>query len=83
MDIRSLFGSIPIRGSIFVVKWRYNKYNNKTISTDIIKTFLALIRTVNNFIFHFKFYLQIKGCAMRARCAPAYGNRFMEEFEEK
>ena len=45
--------------------------------------FLALILTLNDFIFNSKFYLQIKGCAMGTICAPSYANIFMSEFEEK
>ena len=45
--------------------------------TLIITTFLALILTLNKFLFNSKFYLQIKGCA------PAYANIFMAEFEQK
>ena len=36
---------------------------------------------MNNFIFNSKFYLQIKGCAMGAICAPT--NIFMTEIKEK
>ena len=55
---------------------------HKTLPTKII-TFLALILTLNNFVFNRKFYLQIKGCAMGKICAPAYANIFMGEFEQK
>ena len=34
------------------------------IATKVITTLLALILTLNNFIFNSKFYLQIKGSAM-------------------
>ena len=57
-------------------------YPNKTISTKIIATFLALILTLKNFIFNSKFYLQIKGCAIGTICTPSYANIFMSEFEE-
>ena len=43
------------------------------VATKVI-TFLALILTLNNFIFNSKFYLQIKGCAMGTICAPTYAN---------
>ena len=46
-------------------------------------TFLALILTLNNFVFNSNFYLQVNGCAMGAICAPAYANIFMAEFEQK
>ena len=46
-------------------------------------TFIALILTLNNFVFNSNFYLQIKRCAMGKICAPAYANIFMAEFEQK
>ena len=61
----------------------YDSYIHKTIPTEIITTFLALILTLNNFVFNSKFYLQIKDCAMGKICAPAYANIFMAEFEQK
>ena len=45
-------------------------------------TFLALILTLNYFIFNSKFYLQIKGCDMETISALIYVNIFMSEFEE-
>ena len=65
------------------MKKKYDHYPNKTIPTKIIATFLALILTLNNFIFNLRFYLQIKGCAMGTTCTPSYANIFMSEFEEK
>ena len=83
MDVRSLYTSIPNNKSIAATKKRYDSYIHKTIPTKIITTFLALILTLNNFVFNSKFYLQIKGCAMGTICAPAYANIFMAEFEQK
>ena len=56
---------------------------NAFIYTYIITTFLALILTLNNFIFDCIHYLQIKGCAMVTIRAPAYANIFMASFELK
>ena len=83
MDVKSLYTSIPNNEGIASVKKKYDHYPNKTIPTKIITTFLALILTLNNFIFNSKFYLQIKGCGMGTICAPSYANIFMSEFEEK
>ena len=83
MEVKSLYTSIPNNEGIASVKTKYDHYPNKTIPTKIITTFLALILTLNNFIFNSKFYLQIKGCAMGTICAPSYANIFMSEFEEK
>ena len=59
------------------------KYFKQTASTKVITTFLALILTLNNFIFNCKNYLQVKGCAMGTICAPSYAHIFMDHFERK
>ena len=83
MDVKSLYTSTPNNEGIASVKKKYDHYPNKTIPTKIITTFLALILTLNNFIFNSKFYLQTKGCTMGTICAPSYANIFMSKFEEK
>ena len=83
MDVRSLYTSIPNNEGIAATKKRYDSYIHKTIPTKITTTFLALILMLNSFVFNSKFYLQIKGCAMGTIYAPAYGNIFMAEFEQK
>ena len=65
------------------MKRAYDKYQQKTVATKVLTTFLALILTLNNFIFNSKLYLQIKGRAMGTICTPAYANIFMAYFEEK
>ena len=59
------------------------KYSKRIAPTKVITTFLALILTLNNFIFNCKNYLQIKGCAMETICAPSYANIFMDHLERK
>ena len=73
----------PNSEGIAAVKRAYIKYHHKTVTTKVLTIFLALILTLNNFIFNSKFYLQIKGCTMGTICAPAYANIFMAHFEEK
>ena len=75
MDVKSLYTSIPNNKGIASVKKKYDHYPNKTIPTKIITTFLALILTLNNFIF--------KVCAMGTICAPSYANIFMSELKKK
>ena len=77
-DILSLYTSIPNKEGIAATKKRYS-YIHKTLPTKIIIRFLALIVTLNNFVF----YLQIKGCGLGAICAPAYANIVMAEFKQK
>ena len=81
--MKALYTSIPNSEGIAAVKGPYDKYQQKTVATKVLTTFLALILTLNNFIFNSKLYLQIKGCAMDTICAPAYANIFMAYFEGK
>ena len=83
LDVKALYTRIPNSEGIAAVKRAYDKYQQKTVATKVLTTFLALILTLNNFIFNSKLYLQIKGCAMDTTCAPAYANIFMAYFEEK
>ena len=45
--------------------------------------FLALILTLNNFIFNSKKFLQNKGCVIGTICAPSHKNIFMDHFKWK
>ena len=83
IKVKSLYTNIPNSEGIAGVKNGYNNYPKKPIATKVITTFLALILTLNNFIFNCKHYLQIKGCAMGTICAPAYADIFMVSFESK
>ena len=42
-----------------------------------------LILTLNKFIFHYRNYLEMKGCAVGTICAPSYANIFVDHFERK
>ena len=77
MDVKALYTNIPNNKSIAAVKEKYDNYTKKSVATNVITTFLALTLKLNNFIFNSKFYLQIKGCAMRIICGPTYANIFM------
>ena len=68
---------------VYATKKRYENYIHKTLPTKIIATFLALIITLNNFVFNSKFYPQVKVCAVGTSCPPAYVIIFMAEFEQK
>ena len=83
MDVRSLYTSIPNNQGIAATKKRYDNYNHKTLPRKIITTFLAVILSLNNFVFNSRFFLQMKGCAIGIICIPSYGNTFMAEFEQK
>ena len=83
MGLRSLYTNIPNTEGISVVKRAFYNYSKKTTSTKVITTFLALILTLNNFVFNCIHYLQIKVCAMGTICSPAYANISMLNFKLK
>ena len=60
MDVRSLYTNIPNAEGISAVKRAFDNYSKKTTSTKVITTFLALIITLNNFVFDCIHYLQRK-----------------------
>ena len=63
--LKTLCTIIPNAGGIKSVKMSLEKYSKRTTSTKVFITLLALIVTLNNFIFNCKNYLQIKGWTMR------------------
>ena len=83
MDVRSLYTNIPNAEGISAAKRAFDNHSKKTTTTKLIPTSLALILSLNNFVFDCIHYLQIKGCTMDTICAPAYANIFMENFELK
>ena len=83
LNVKSPYTSIPNPEGIAAIKKAHEHYQHKTVPTKVITTFLALILTLNNFIFNSKFYLLLKGCAMGTICAPPYANIFTAYFEEK
>ena len=69
MDVKLLHTNIPNAEGTSAVKRAFDNYSKKT--TKVIKTYLALIITLNNFVHDCMHYPQIKGCAMGTICAPA------------
>ena len=70
LDVKSLYTNNPNAGGIKSIKTSLEKYSERTASTKLITAFLALILTLNKFIFNCRNYLQIKGCAMGTIFAP-------------
>ena len=54
-----------------------------TAGSPIMTTFLALMLTLNNFIFNCKNPLQIKRWIIGTICASSFANIFMDNFENK
>ena len=68
LNVRSLYTSISNSKGIKAVKTFLENFPRRTVATKVISIFLSLILTLNNFVFSFKKYLQIKGCAMGKIC---------------
>ena len=68
---------------IKAVKTSHENLTKKIIATTEIATFLALLLTLNNFIFKSNHFLQINSCAVGNICAKYYTNIFMGHFERK
>ena len=83
MDVKSLYMNICSSEGISAVKAPYESYLEKFVATKVIITFLALILTLNNFMFNCKNYLQIRGCSKGTTCTPSHTNIFMARFEQK
>ena len=83
LDAKLLYTSIPNAEGIKAVKESFNKHTSKNVATEVITTFLALILTLDNFVFNCNYYLQIKGCVMSMIYPPSNGNIFMDLFEKK
>ena len=83
MIVKSRYTNIPNSERIAAVKSAYDNYPKRSIAIKVVATFLALILTLNNFIFNCEHYRQIKGCTMGTIRAPAYANIFMANFESK
>ena len=59
------------------MKTSLDNFSRKTIATKVI----SLTITLNNFVFNWKSYIQIKGCDMGIICAPFYANMFMDHLK--
>ena len=83
LDVKSLYTSIQTKKGIKAVKKSFDKHTSRNVATKIVTTLLALILTLNNFVFNCKHYFQIKGCAMGTICPPSYANIFIDHFDKK
>ena len=81
--VKSLYTRIPNADGLKAVKKSLDTNPKQAVATRLIKTFLALILTLSNFIFNSRNYLQTKGCAMGIICAPSDANLFMDHLELK
>ncbi len=85
LDVKALYPSIPKRWGIRAVSEALKKYRPNKDSKPSNGSILALLNHVldkNDFVFNGGHYLQIQGTAMGTKCAPAYANIFMNQFED-
>ena len=57
IDVRSIYTNIPNAEGVSAAKSAYDNYSEKTTITKVSTTFLALILTLNNFVFDCIHYL--------------------------
>ena len=81
MDVRSLFTNISHKEGVNTVAHALEARTNPSIATRVILKLLTLVLFLNNFCFDDKHYLQMKGCAMGAKCSGSYSDLFMGRFE--
>ncbi len=86
LDVEALYPSIPIQDGVNATKNQLNIYRclrGAKPSNESIIELLEQVLTKNCFVFNGQHYRQIRGTAMGTKCAPAFANIFMNEFEEK
>ncbi|MCP3929589.1 MAG: hypothetical protein GY705_10855, partial [Bacteroidetes bacterium] len=86
LDVTSLYTQIDNdRGLTAAKKALDNLRSNPNVkpSNSSIIELLKFVLTKNNFQFNGHNYLQLQGSSMGSRCAPAYANVFMGDFEDK
>ena len=82
LDVKSLYINIPNNKGIKAVKESHEKYQEKTVFTEVIISFLSLILTLNNFALNCTQYLQTMGCVMNTICAQTCANILTAKFEQ-
>ena len=80
MGLHSLHTNIPNKRGVGPVD---TTLKIKNTGTRTISTFLRLVLTLNSFDFNSQNYLEIKSCAMGAKCAPSHTTIFMVMLEER
>jgi hypothetical protein len=82
-DFESLYTNIDLLKALNVITEFISKnFNSNDISTIGFYEILKLVFENNVFTFNNKFYKQIKGIAMGAKCAPAIANIYIAILEE-
>ncbi|XP_056411823.1 uncharacterized protein LOC130355563 isoform X1 [Hyla sarda] len=81
-DVESLYSNIGHQDGICAITYYLEQQVNRDIQFDsFLITLLDFVLHHNFFTFDNKFFLQISGTAMGARCAPSYANLFMGWWE--
>ena len=80
-DITSLYTNMNIERMLKCVKEAFQKTKIEYRSDEDILKLLEISLKNNDFIFNDQYYLQILGCAMGKRFAPALANLYLLEFD--
>ena len=83
MDVVVLYNNIPHVDGLEACRAFLNGRRVQDPLTEDIVKLAELVLTLNAFQFEHKYFLQIKGTAMRTRMAPSYANLFMGKLENK
>ena len=82
-DFESLYTNICLTHALLVIsQFITNNFVSNDISSKGFHEILKLVFQNNVFSFNKKFYKQIKGVAMGAKCAPAIANLYLAIMEE-
>ncbi|XP_077149389.1 uncharacterized protein LOC143812038 [Ranitomeya variabilis] len=82
LDVESLYTSIAHNLGVQAVSYFLEKYHHNDRHNRFLLELLHFILDKNYFTFDRKYYRQISGTAMGARCAPSYANLFLGWWEE-
>lgn len=82
IDIDSLYTNIETKAGLEAVRGCMRRYPDSKRPDEYLLKLLEINLTKNDFEFHSKYFLQIKGTAMGKRFAPSYANIFMAHWEE-
>lgn len=78
--MNALYTSIDQKDGLDAIKWALeNKSNLKKKQRDFILSLLELPMEINYFWYNKKFFQQLKGVAMGAKCTSRVANLTLEE----
>ncbi|KAM4044953.1 uncharacterized protein ACNLHF_008801 [Anomaloglossus baeobatrachus] len=83
MDVEALYSSIDHRDGLVAAQFFLDSSNLDRSLSGLIMELLEFVLTHNFFNFRDRFFLQRRGTAMGAACAPSYANLFLGYWERE